>query len=317
MIGTAGYNGDLGDSDLLLNPTGGQLAEIQDALKRGNLKSAAFGSTDGSGQQVEFTGDLDLTNDADRAAALRAITGGASGVASAAELAQRLEDDGRLTFQVYDTTTSNTEAGLKVGLGAGAGVEGGQSSDERDLGGVVGARARLRLARAQLRAARVARGACLPGSVARPRRIWGDLELAEQIKSDVATAHEGGGPGPRRRAAARALRAAEGRQGRRRRRAGRAAARAQAPPRVGAAPTARRAATDLADAEAYEAGVIEAYLPAELSDAELDALVARAIAETGAAAPRDMGKAIKHVMAAAGGRADGKRVSTKVKEALD
>ncbi len=74
--------------------------------------------------------------------------------------------------------------------------------------------------------------------------------------------------------------------------------------------------TDLADAEAYEAGLIEAYLPAELDDAALDALVAQAIAETGAEGPRDMGKAIKHVMAAAGGRADGKRVSTKVKEAL-
>ena len=73
---------------------------------------------------------------------------------------------------------------------------------------------------------------------------------------------------------------------------------------------------ELAEAEAYEAGVIEAYLPAELGDDELDALVARAIEETGAEGPRDMGKAMKHVMAAAGGRADGKRVSTKVKEAL-
>ena len=73
---------------------------------------------------------------------------------------------------------------------------------------------------------------------------------------------------------------------------------------------------DLAAAEAYEAGVIEAYLPAELSDDELDALVAQAIAETGAEGPRDMGKVIKHVMAAAGGRADGRKVSTKVKEAL-
>src|SRR3954453_3080944 len=73
---------------------------------------------------------------------------------------------------------------------------------------------------------------------------------------------------------------------------------------------------DLADAEAYEAAAIEAYLPAELSDAELDALVASAVAETGAEGPRDMGRAIKHVMAAAGGRADGRRVSGKVKEAL-
>jgi uncharacterized protein len=73
---------------------------------------------------------------------------------------------------------------------------------------------------------------------------------------------------------------------------------------------------DLAQTEAYEASIIEGYLPAELSDAELDALVATAIAETGAESPRDMGKAIKHVMSAAGGRAEGKRVSGKVKEAL-
>ena len=74
--------------------------------------------------------------------------------------------------------------------------------------------------------------------------------------------------------------------------------------------------TDLAETEAYEAAAIEGYLPAELSDADLDALVATAVAETGAEGPRDMGKAIQHVMAAAGGRADGKRVSGKVKEAL-
>ena len=48
----------------------------------------------------------------------------------------------------------------------------------------------------------------------------------------------------------------------------------------------------------------------------LDELVTRAVEETGAESQRDMGKAIKHVMTAAGGRADGRRVSTKVKEAL-
>ena len=73
---------------------------------------------------------------------------------------------------------------------------------------------------------------------------------------------------------------------------------------------------DLAAGEAYEAEAIEAYLPAELSDADLDALVATAVAETGATSPRDMGQVIRQVMASAGGRADGKRVSTKVKEAL-
>ena len=73
---------------------------------------------------------------------------------------------------------------------------------------------------------------------------------------------------------------------------------------------------ELAAAEAYEAEAIEGYLPAELADSELDALVAKAVAETGASSPRDMGRVIKQVMAAAGGRADGRKVSTKVKEAL-
>jgi len=45
-------------------------------------------------------------------------------------------------------------------------------------------------------------------------------------------------------------------------------------------------------------------------------LVRAGVEATGAASPRDMGRVIKHVMQAAGGRADGKRVSTKVKEAL-
>jgi uncharacterized protein len=75
--------------------------------------------------------------------------------------------------------------------------------------------------------------------------------------------------------------------------------------------------SEQADAEAYEAAAIEHYLPSELADDELDALVAAAVAQTGASSPRDMGRVIKQVMEAAGGRADGKRVSTKVKEALN
>ena len=55
---------------------------------------------------------------------------------------------------------------------------------------------------------------------------------------------------------------------------------------------------------------------AELSGEQVDELVRDAIAQTGAESPRDMGKVIKHVMAASGGNADGRRVSTKVKEAL-
>jgi uncharacterized protein len=73
---------------------------------------------------------------------------------------------------------------------------------------------------------------------------------------------------------------------------------------------------DLASREAFEAETIEAYLPAGLGDGELDGLVLAGIAATGASGPKDMGAVMKHVMAAAGGRADGKTVSAKVREAL-
>ena len=73
---------------------------------------------------------------------------------------------------------------------------------------------------------------------------------------------------------------------------------------------------ELAAGEAFEAEAIEAYLPAELSDEELDALVTAGVEATGASSPRDMGRVMSHVMAAAGGRADGRRVSARVKEAL-
>jgi hypothetical protein len=145
--------------------------------------------------------------------------------------------------------------------------------------------------------------------------MQGVLAIAEQIKSDVATALKAG---DRDRVGAlrlvlselqKAEKDGDGdeqvvlRRERKRRRESEAAYR-----------DAGR--DDLAATEAYEAGVIEAYLPAELSDEELDVLVRQAIADTGAEGPRDMGRVIKQVMAAAGGRADGKKVSSKAREAL-
>jgi uncharacterized protein YqeY len=73
---------------------------------------------------------------------------------------------------------------------------------------------------------------------------------------------------------------------------------------------------DLAEQEESEAELISGYLPADVGDDELDAMVAAAIAETGASSPRDMGQVMKAVMAASGGRADGKRASARVREAL-
>jgi uncharacterized protein YqeY len=73
---------------------------------------------------------------------------------------------------------------------------------------------------------------------------------------------------------------------------------------------------DLADAEEAEARLIEAYLPAQLADDELRGIVAAAVVETAPESPKDMGRVMKAAMARAGGRADGKRVSALVREAL-
>jgi uncharacterized protein len=73
---------------------------------------------------------------------------------------------------------------------------------------------------------------------------------------------------------------------------------------------------DLAGGEEAEGELIGAYLPAELSDQELEAIVVVAVRESGAASPADMGTAMKRAMAAVGGRADGKRVSGLVRAAL-
>jgi len=73
---------------------------------------------------------------------------------------------------------------------------------------------------------------------------------------------------------------------------------------------------ELATQEEGEAELIAAYLPAELGDDELDSLVAEAVAESGAASPQDMGKVMGVLMPKVGGRADGRRVSAKVKERL-
>jgi uncharacterized protein YqeY len=73
---------------------------------------------------------------------------------------------------------------------------------------------------------------------------------------------------------------------------------------------------ELSVAEEREAALIGSYLPSELSDEELDALVRQAIEQTGASSPKDMGQVMKAVVAAAEGRADGRRASARVREAL-
>jgi uncharacterized protein YqeY len=74
--------------------------------------------------------------------------------------------------------------------------------------------------------------------------------------------------------------------------------------------------TEQAEAERFEAELIEGYLPEQLGDDELSALVDAAIAETGASEQRQMGQVMSALMPEVGGRADGKRVSAAVRERL-
>ena len=81
----------------------------------------------------------------------------------------------------------------------------------------------------------------------------------------------------------------------------------------------KAARPELAAKERAEIVVLKAYLPAEVTDEEIAAAVEAAVAETGAASPKDMGKAMKAALAAlaAGGKtADGKRVSEAVRKRL-
>ncbi|MEZ5589745.1 MAG: GatB/YqeY domain-containing protein [Gammaproteobacteria bacterium] len=74
--------------------------------------------------------------------------------------------------------------------------------------------------------------------------------------------------------------------------------------------------TDLADKEEFELAVIQSYLPAALSDAELDQLIEAAMTESGASSIRDMGKVMALIKPKAQGRADMTALSARVKARL-
>lgn len=74
--------------------------------------------------------------------------------------------------------------------------------------------------------------------------------------------------------------------------------------------------TDLADGERFEVGVLQAYMPQGLSDAEIAAAVASAVTESGAAGPQDMGRIMAILKPKLAGRADMAAVSQLVKAQL-
>jgi uncharacterized protein YqeY len=73
---------------------------------------------------------------------------------------------------------------------------------------------------------------------------------------------------------------------------------------------------DLAEKEEKELAVVQEFLPAQLSRGEVEAIIEEAVAETGAASVKDMGKVMKVVTARTTGRADGREVSELVKSRL-
>ena len=73
---------------------------------------------------------------------------------------------------------------------------------------------------------------------------------------------------------------------------------------------------DLAEVELFQAGVIEEYLPKQMSEAELRTALQQVIAETGASSPADMGKVMGAATKKFAGQADGKMISAIVKELL-
>ena len=73
---------------------------------------------------------------------------------------------------------------------------------------------------------------------------------------------------------------------------------------------------DLADRERAEIALLQGYLPAQLSDAEIDGIIREAIAATGATSVKDMGKVMGAVKAKAAGRTDMGAVSARIKAAL-
>lgn len=73
---------------------------------------------------------------------------------------------------------------------------------------------------------------------------------------------------------------------------------------------------DLAETELAEVAVLEDYQPEQLSDEEVAQLIDAAVAETGATSMKEMGQVMKLATEKAAGRADGKRLSTAVRERL-
>jgi hypothetical protein len=127
LVGTAGYDGAPLDASQLLNKT--NLGDLKKYLEGGALRA-----TEGSGKQIEFAADLDLNDPENLRAALSVLNPtGTVNPQGVADLVGRIDSDGRLTLQNYDTTASDNSAEVKLGAGINGGLGGGQKSNGQEL----------------------------------------------------------------------------------------------------------------------------------------------------------------------------------------
>jgi len=113
------YNGSINLGDSLEGADLGDVARV--------VEDASVGGSAGSGQSIEFGGELDLTDPENRDAATALLTQGAAGVPG---LVRRFDEDGTLTLQVADTSSDEFEAGANVGLGVNFGGGGSESTSD-------------------------------------------------------------------------------------------------------------------------------------------------------------------------------------------
>ncbi len=128
LVGAAGYSGAL---DLGQNLEGKDASQVHDALSKLSLSATAS-----EGRAVQVGAELDLSDPANRAVALRLLMPGAGNqVAAVPDLIRRLESDGTLSVDFFNVSKDDVEGEVKVGLGVGGGVGGGQHGEDKTATG--------------------------------------------------------------------------------------------------------------------------------------------------------------------------------------
>ena len=128
LVGAAGYTGGV--------QLGGGLEGKDAAQAHEQLKSLSLSATAGEGKAVQVGAELDLSDPANRAVALRVLTPNPSVQGAAVpDLLSRLDSHGKLSIDFFNVSKDETEGEIKAGIGIGGGLGGGQSSNDKTATG--------------------------------------------------------------------------------------------------------------------------------------------------------------------------------------